>query len=203
MTACASDLSLKLRIGDDLPYDRAVINLTHTQSKIRAHAMSAVLANTISSQYSLQNDYHLATTLQHDDHINLIQSSRKRSRNFDRASLYQRQLERIRNEDPNPAPSMNQMVRMAQTDISLGITKFQYPTDILTLSLIDHATRNSNPHHPRLYAIPLTTTATITTTTTTTTTTPPFDIKILAKTTTQVTPRTMQPANTTTTTILK
>lgn len=50
MRACASDLSLKLRIGDDLTYYRAVLNFTHTESEIRAQAMSAVLASTISIQ---------------------------------------------------------------------------------------------------------------------------------------------------------
>ena len=107
MRACSSDLSLKLRVGDVLSYERAVINLTHTENEIHGHELSTALANTISNQYSLQSDHHLATTMQHDTHINLIQSSKKRSRNFDRTSLYDRRHERIINEDPNPAPRMN------------------------------------------------------------------------------------------------
>ena len=144
MRACSSDLSLKLRVGDVLSYERAVINLTHTENEIYGHELSAALANTTSNQYSLQNDL-LATTLQHDNHINMIQSSKKRSKNFDRTSLCQRQHERIRNEDPNPSPRMNRYGYDGPNRHNLVGIKFLYQMDIFTLSPnrpTDHVTRS-------------------------------------------------------------
>ena len=64
--------------------------------------MNAALAVTLSSQYSMQNNHHLANSLQHADHVNLIQSNRKRSRNF-----ISRNYSNPYREDYNPTPRMN------------------------------------------------------------------------------------------------
>jgi len=150
MRACSSDLSLKLRVGGVLSYERAVINLTHTENEIHGHELSAVLANTISNQYSLQSDHHLATTMQHDTHINLIQSSKKRSRNFDRTSLYDRRHERIMNEDPNPAPRMNRYGYDGPNRHQFGGNKIPIPDRYLN----PQSQQTDQPRYPHMQSAP-------------------------------------------------
>jgi len=81
MRTCATDISLKLRTDPDLTYDRAVIILTHVENDILAHELNVTLASTISNQYNIQSDHYAASSLQHDERINLIQYGKKRSRN--------------------------------------------------------------------------------------------------------------------------
>ena len=106
---CASDISLKLRTDPDLTYDRAVIILTHVENDTLAHELNVTLASTISNQYNRQSDHYAASSLQYEERVNLIHQSRKRSRNqYNRQSMAEIYQERRRNEDPNPAPRMNQ-----------------------------------------------------------------------------------------------
>jgi hypothetical protein len=109
MRMCATDLSLKLRLETDLTYEKAIIILTHVENDILGHELNVTLASTISNQYNRQSDHYAASSLQYEERVNLIHQSRKRSRNqYNRQSMAEIYQERRRNEDPNPAPRMNQ-----------------------------------------------------------------------------------------------
>ena len=151
MRTCASDISLKLRTDTDLTYDRAVIILTHVENDIQAHEMNATLASTISNQYNRQSDHYAASSLQHEERVNLIQNGRKRSRNYlsrqSMANIYQ---ERRRNEDPNPAPSMNQYGYDGPNRHQFGGNKIRIPDRFFN----PQPQQTDQPRYPHMQSAP-------------------------------------------------
>ena len=107
MKTCANQINHDCITGDDLTYEIAVNRFTSVEICINTKRMNAQLAMTLSNQYNMQNDHHLANSLEHEERVTMIQYGRKRSRHVQqsRAEVIH---ERRRHEDPNPAPRMNQ-----------------------------------------------------------------------------------------------
>ena len=82
MKTYANQINHDCITGDDLTYEIAVNKFTSIEICIKTQQMNAALATTLSNQYNVQSDHHLANSLDHEDIVNLIQSDRKRSRQF-------------------------------------------------------------------------------------------------------------------------
>ena len=107
MKTCANQINHDCITGDDLTYEIAVNRFTSVEICINTQRMNAQLALTLANQYNIQNDHHLANSLEHEDRVAMIQSGRKRSRHL-RPSFGEIYRERRRNEDPNAPARMNQ-----------------------------------------------------------------------------------------------
>ena len=148
MRMCASDISLKLRTDPDLTYDRAVIILTHVENDILAHELNATLASTISTQYNQQSDHYAASSLQHEERVNMIQFGRKRSRNqYHRQSMADILHERRRHEDPDAPPRMNHYGYDGPNRHQFGGNKIPIPDRFFN-------PQPSSPRYPQMQAAP-------------------------------------------------
>ena len=149
---CSDHISLKTFTGANT-YEEAITELTHFENSIRTIRMNMNLTSSLSNQHLLINDHKLASSLIHDQHLNLIQNNRKRSRIFNL-----RNYPLCKREDISPTPRMNQYGYDGPNRHQFGENKIPIPDRYLNPQpdrffnpqsppLSVRYTNSNNPHH--------------------------------------------------------